>query len=182
MRYGYVRVSSQEQNTARQLDGVAVDRTFTDKLSGKSTNRPALQELLRTVVAGDVVLVHSLDRLGRNAEDLLRLVRTLNEAAVSVEFVTNNLRFGGGNDPMGKLMLTMLSGFAEFERAMIRARQAEGIAIAKQRGVYKKCHLSEEQIKEMVIRARAGENKAKLAKEYGLHRSSLYDYLGNLED
>ena len=177
MRLGYIRVSSQDQNTARQLDGVTVDRLFTDKLSGKSTDRPALQELLRTVSKGDTVLVHSLDRLARNAEDLLRIVRELNEKGVSVEFVTQNLRFCGGADPMGKLMLTLLGAFAEFERSMIRSRQSEGIAVAKTKGVYAKA-LTAEEAKELKRRAALpGVDKKALAKRYGISRATLYSYL-----
>jgi len=177
MRLGYIRVSSQDQNTARQLDGVTVDRLFTDKLSGKSTDRPALQELLRTVSKGDTVLVHSLDRLARNAEDLLRIVRELNEKGVSVEFVTQNLRFCGGSDPMGKLMLTLLGAFAEFERSMIRSRQSEGIAVAKTKGVYAKA-LTAEEARELKRRAALpGADKKALAGQYGISRPTLYSYL-----
>jgi DNA invertase Pin-like site-specific DNA recombinase len=93
VRVGYVRVSSVDQNTVRQLDGVVVERTFTDKASGKDTARPKLDELLAFVRDGDTVIVHSMDRLARNLDDLRRLVRTLTGKGVRVEFIKENLIF-----------------------------------------------------------------------------------------
>src|SRR5262245_17468264 len=97
-RVGYIRVSSADQNTARQLEGLTLDKTFTDRASGKDVKRPQLEAALQYLRDGDTLVVHSLDRLARNAEDLLRLVRTLNERGVSVEFVQNRLSFRGGDD------------------------------------------------------------------------------------
>src|SRR5712691_11411778 len=136
-RVGYVRVSTFDQNTERQLDGVKVDKTFTDKSGGKDTKRPQLTAALEYIRDGDTLIVHSLDRLARNVEDLRRIVRELNDRGVSVEFVKNRLTFSGGADPTARLMLTMLGAFAEFERELIRERQREGIALAKAKGVYK---------------------------------------------
>src|SRR5450756_1575033 len=137
MRVGYVRVSSLEQNTARQLEGVEVERTFTDRASGKDTARPKLAEMLAFVREGDTVLVHSMDRLARNLEDLRALVRTLTGKGVRVAFVTEGLTFTGEDSPMSTLLLSVMGAFAEFERALIRERQTEGIAAAKARGVYR---------------------------------------------
>src|SRR4030095_13388261 len=113
-RIGYVRVSSLDQNTERQLDGVDVDRTFTDKASGKDTQRTQLKAALEYCRDGDTLLIHSMDRLARNAEDLLRIVRELTGRGVSVEFVKNHLTFSGKDDPMGRLMLPMVGAFGEF--------------------------------------------------------------------
>ncbi|SAL49897.1 resolvase TnpR [Caballeronia terrestris] len=179
-RVGYRRVSSVDQNTVRQLDGIAIDRTFEDKASGKDTNRPALQEAIRYVRDGDTLVVHSMDRLARNTEDLLRLVRELNTKHVSVEFVKERLTFtGSAADPMSDLMMTMLAGVAQFERSMIRERQREGIAIAKANGVYKggKAKLTAAQVKSLKARVEAGETKTVIAREFGISRETLYQYL-----
>jgi DNA invertase Pin-like site-specific DNA recombinase len=126
-RIWYCRVSSVDQSTERQLDGVEVDRTFTDRASGKSTERPQLQEALRYLRQGDTLVVHSPERLARTAEDLLRLVRELNTKGVGVEFIRSRLHFSGdARDPMSVLMLTMLGGSpsssaTSFASASVRA-------------------------------------------------------------
>jgi DNA invertase Pin-like site-specific DNA recombinase len=138
MRVGYIRVSTVDQHTDRQLDGIVdTDRLFTEKASGKDVARPQFDELIRFVRDGDTVVVHSMDRLARNLEDLRRIVRTLTDKGVSVEFVNEHLTFTGDDSPMANLMLSVMGAFAEFERALLRERQAEGIAKAKQRGVYR---------------------------------------------
>src|ERR1035441_7393636 len=136
-RCGYIRVSSIDQNTVRQLDGLTLDKTFTDKASGKDTNRPQLQAALDYLRDGDVLVVHSMDRLARNITDLLHTVNMLNKRGVVVEFVKESLTFTGDDSAMSRLMLTIMGGVAEFERAMIRERQLEGIALAKLAGKYK---------------------------------------------
>ena len=136
-RIGYVRVSSFDQNPERQLEDVEVDRSFTDKASGKDTKRPELDALLAFVRDGDTVVVHSMDRLARNLDDLRRLVQDLTERGVRIEFVKESLTFTGEDSPMANLMLSVMGAFAEFERALIRERQREGIALAKQRGAYR---------------------------------------------
>ena len=178
-RVGYVRVSTLDQSTERQLEGIHLDRTFTDRASGKDTQRPQLTEALKYVRDGDTLIVHSLDRLARNAEDLLRIVRELTTRGVSIEFIKNRLTFSGKADPMGRLMLTMLAAFGEFERELIRERQREGIAIAKAKGVYKgrKKALAPEQMGELVELARSGMPKAELARSYGISRETVYQFL-----
>lgn len=178
-RIGYVRVSSADQNTERQLDGIELDRVFTDKASGKSSERPALKQALAFLREGDTFVIHSMDRLARNAEDLLRIVRELTSRGVAVEFVKNNLTFSGKADPMAKLMLTLLGAFGEFERELIRERQREGIAIAKANGAYKgrKQALTADQAVELREQAQAGMPKAELARVYGISRQTLYAYL-----
>lgn len=176
MRVGYVRVSTVDQNTIRQLDGIEVERVFADKASGKHTARPKLDKLIAFVRHGDVVLVHSMDRLARNLDDLRRLVRTL---TVQVEFVKEHLTFTGVDSPTATLLLSVMGAFAEFERALILERQREGIAAARQRGVYtgRKPALTPEQATRIRERVAAGERKADLAREYGISRETVYSYL-----
>ncbi|QDP79855.1 recombinase family protein [Nocardia otitidiscaviarum] len=179
MRVGYIRVSTGDQNTVRQLDGITVERTFTDTASGKDTTRPQLDELIAFVGDGDTVLVHSMDRLARNLDDLRRLVREFTGKGVRVEFAKEQLIFTGEDTPMATLLLSVMGAFAEFERALILERQREGIAAARARGVYKgrKPALAPEQARRLCERAAAGERKSFLAKEYGISRETVYTYL-----
>lgn len=178
-RVGYIRVSSFDQNADRQLDGVKLDRVFTDKASGKDVARPELGALLRFVRDGDTVIVHSLDRLARNLDDLRRLVHQLTSRGVRVQFVKEQLVFTGEDSPMANLLLSVMGAFAEFERALIRERQREGIALAKQRGAYRgrKRALTCERVAELRQRAADGEAKTLLAKEFGVSRETVYQYL-----
>jgi len=178
-RIGYVRVSSFDQNPERQLELVQVDKVFTDKASGKDTQRPQLDALLGFVREGDTVVVHSMDRLARNLDDLRRLVQGLTQRGVCIEFVKEHLTFTGEDSPMANLMLSVMGAFAEFERALIRERQREGIALAKQRGAYRgrKKALAPERAADLRRRADAGEKKAQLAREFGISRETLYQYL-----
>ncbi len=178
-RVGYVRVSSYDQNPERQLDGMMLDRTFTDKVSGKDTQRPQLQALAAFVRADDTVVVHSMDRLARNLDDLRRIVRTFTERGIRIEFVKEHLSFSGDDSPMANLMLSVTGAFAEFERALIRERQREGIALAKQRGVYRgrKPSLSNSEITEVQRRVDLGDKKAHIARDFGISRETLYQYL-----
>lgn len=179
MRVGYTRVSSVDQNIVRQLDGVEVERTYTDKASGKDADRPKLEELLSFVRDGDTVIVHSMDRLARNLDDLRSIVRALTGKGVRVEFVKERLTFTGEDSPMATLLLSVMGAFAEFERALILERQREGIAAAKARGVYtgRKPALVPEQARRLRERAAAGEPKAALAREFGISRETVYSYL-----
>ena len=178
-RVGYTRVSTIDQNLDRQLDGIPVDRVFADKISGKNTHRPALAELLEYVRQGDTVVVHSMDRLARNLDDLRQLVRALTGRGVRVEFVKESLTFTGDDSPMATLLLSIMGSFAEFERALIRERQMEGIAAAKKRGVYtgRKRALTDGQVAEIRRRVAGGETKAALAREYGVSRETIYQSL-----
>lgn len=178
-RIGYIRVSSLHQKSERQLDGVAVDRKFTDKASSKDVSRPELEKLLACVRAGDTVVVHSMDRLARNLDDLHRLVKNLTARSVRIEFIKEGLSISGDDSPMANLMVSVMGAFAEFERALIRERQREGIALAKQRGAYRgrKQALSSERAAELCRRAGSGEQKAALAREFNISRETLYRYL-----
>ena len=176
---GYIRVSSLDQNPERQLEGLSLDKVFTDTASGKDTQRPQLEALLSFVREGDVVLVHSLDRLARNLDDLRRLVQQLTAKKVQLEFVKEALRFTGDDAPVAKLMLSVMGAFAEFERAIIRERQREGVTLAKQRGAYRgrRKVLSPEQVAELHARVKTGDKKAGLARAFGISRETLYQYL-----
>jgi len=178
-RVGYQRVSSLEQNPARQLEGIPLDQTFIDRLSGKDVDRPQLTEMLRFVRAGDTVTVHSLDRLARNLVDLRRIVSDLTGRGVRVEFLKEQLSFTGEDNAMAQLLLSVMGAFAEFERSLIRERQREGVALAKARGAYRgrKRTLTDEQIIDLRERVAAGEPKARLAREFGISRETVYQYL-----
>ena len=177
-RVGYQRVSSLDQNTDRQLDGLELDKVFTDKASGKDANRPELARAIEYLRDGDTLVVHSMDRLARNLEDLRRIVRELTGQGVKVEFVKENLTFAGDDSPMNTLLLSMLGAVAEFERSMILERQREGIALAKAAGKYKgrRASLTDEQAGELRARLAAGEPVTALAKEFGVSRQTVYNY------
>lgn len=178
-RIGYVRVSSFDQNPERQLDQVEVDRLFTDKASGKDVRRPQLDQLLAFAREGDTVVIHSMDRLARNLDDLRKIVQDLTKSGIRVEFVKEHLIFSGDDSPIAQLMLSVMGAFAEFERALIRERQREGIALAKQRGAYRgrKKTLSPDEMVELRRRAQAGEAKTQLAQSFGISRETVYQYL-----
>jgi DNA invertase Pin-like site-specific DNA recombinase len=178
-RVGYIRVSTIDQNADRQLEGVELDRTFTDKASGKDAKRPQLEALLAFVREGDTVLVHSMDRLARNLDDLRRIVQTLTKRGIRIEFLKEGLTFTGEDSPMAILLLSVMGAFAEFERSLIRERQREGINLAKSRGVYRgrKKSLSDDKVSAMKDQLLAGEKKAKIARDLGISRETLYQYL-----
>ncbi len=179
-RVGYVRVSTLDQNENRQLEGLELDRTFLDKASGKDMHRPQLAAMLAFVREGDAVVCHSMDRLGRNLDDLRKLVLGLTERGVQVQFLKENLTFTGEDSPMANLLLSVMGAFAQFERELIRERQKEGIALAKRAGVYKgrKRLLTPERAAELTRRLAAGEGKAALAREFGVDRVTVYRYMG----
>ncbi len=176
---GYIRVSTFDQNTDRQLEGIHLDKVFTDKASGKDAKRPELELLIQYVREGDTVVVHSMDRLARNLDDLRKIVQELTGRGIRIQFMKENLTFTGEDSPMANLMLSVMGAFAEFERALIRERQREGIALAKQRGAYRgrKRSLSDRDIAEVRRRVAAGEKKARVARDYGISRETLYQYL-----
>lgn len=173
---GYVRVSSTDQNTYRQDLGDA-DRIFEDQVSGKDRNRPALSEMLKYVRDGDTVRVHSMDRLARSLTDLVALVTEMTSGGVTVEFAKEQLAFKpGASDPYAEFQMHILGAVAQLERSIIRERQAEGIAKAKTKGVYKgrKPALTPEQISEARERVAAGVPKAAVARDLGVSRQTLY--------
>jgi DNA invertase Pin-like site-specific DNA recombinase len=178
-RIGYKRCSSSDQNTDRQLDGLTLDRVFTDLASGKDTNRPAFAEMMRFARVGDHVICHSMDRLSRSLDDLRRTVKELTGRGVTVEFVKEHLVFTGEDSPMANLLLSVMGAFAEFERSLLKERQREGIVLAKARGAYKgrKRLLSDSDVAEIRRRLGTGEKKAVVARAFHISRETLYAYL-----
>ena len=176
---GYIRVSTIDQNTDRQLHGIELDKVFEDKCSGKDANRPQLKACLEYLRDGDTLVVHSIDRLARSLRDLLNIVQDLLARKVSIRFVKENMDFNGDKpNPTQDLYLNILGAVAEFERQMIRERQKEGILLARQRNAYENCgrkpSLTPKQIEEIKARLALGEPLAHLAKEYSVSRQTIY--------
>ncbi|MDI3380384.1 recombinase family protein [Xenophilus aerolatus] len=185
-KIGYVRVSSVDQNEARQLEGLELDKVFLDKASGKDVHRPQLQAMLGHVREGDHVYVHSMDRLSRSLPDLERVVTALTGKGIAVTFIKEALTFQrpGSDEDAHKaaysmLMLQMLGAVGQFERALIRERQREGIAIAKAKGVYKGRKPALDEAGKTTLRdmAAAGMPKTDIAEILGISRASVYEYL-----
>lgn len=177
---GYTRTSTTDQNLARQLDGIELDRIFEEQASGKDKNRPVLKECLAYVRQGDTLHVHSIDRLCRNLQDLLDIVTSMAKKGVCIKFHKETLSVGcGESDAISKLMLSIIGAVASFERDMIKERQREGIAIAKRQGKHlgRKSSLTDAQIEEVKARVVAGENKKSLADEYGVSRATIYNVI-----
>ena len=176
---GYIRVSTIDQNTDRQLHGIELDRVYEDKCSGKDANRPKLTECLAYLREGDTLHIHSIDRLARSLRDLLNIVEDLLARGVKIVFHKEGMTFDGVNpNPSQALYLKVLGSVAEYERALIKERQAEGIALARQRNAYDKCgrkpSLTPKQIEEIKARLALGEPLAHLAKEYSVSRQTIY--------
>lgn len=186
---GYIRVSTIDQNTDRQLDGVALDRIFTDKMTGATKDRPQLKAMLDYVRYGDTVMVHSLDRLARNFDDLLAIINQLAKKGVTFKSLQENITINGTNtSPIDTLILHIFGAIAQFNRSLIREAQREGIAKAKQKGVYKgrKSVLTDEniaQIEALLAQRNSSVDEYKkishtdIAKQVGISKSSLYRYL-----
>lgn len=179
---GYIRVSSADQNTERQenqLTGFKLHRCFTEKVSAKDTNRPQLIEMMKYARDGDTVIVHSMDRLARNLDDLRMIVKELTGRGVKVQFIKENMTFANDDTPISILFLSVMGAFAEFERSLIKERQMEGIANARAKGAYKgrKRTITDNQIAEIKQRVESGDKKAQIAKEMGISRETLYHYI-----
>lgn len=137
---GYARVSTQEQNEARQLKSLkeaGCTRLYIEKVSGATTERPELQRMLSELERGDTIVIHELSRLSRSTKDLLDLVEMLKEKGVLLSSITDSWLDLSGTNPNSELMLTIFSGLAQYERKLTKQRQEEGIAIAKANGKYK---------------------------------------------
>ena len=183
---GYIRVSTIDQHGDRQLADMNLDKTYKDHASGKDTNRPELQKMMSDIESGliregDTIIIHSMDRLARNLDDLRKTVSRIIAHGIAVQFVKEAHTFTGEDNPIAQLMLNLMGSFAEFERSLIKERQREGIAAAKARpdSPYKgrKKALSPAQAREMVARIKAGEKKAAIAREYKITRETVYQYL-----
>ena len=179
----YIRVSSADQNPDRQLadTGITFDKVFTEKVSGTTRKRPQLDACILHCREGDTLHVHSIDRLARNSKDLQHLIEVLTRDGVVVKFHKENLTFGDQTDPLQDLLFQMLAAFAQFEHAMIRERQREGIAAAKKKGkrIGAPRALTDEQEDE--IRKTKQEQPhfpiAQLARQYGVSRRKIYNVL-----
>lgn len=178
LNVAYIRVSSSGQNTDRQLDGMKFDRVFEEKISGATKNRPQLTLCLEVLRAGDVLHIHSIDRLARSLRDLQEIIDTLIAKQVIVKFHTERLTFGEQDDPMSMLTLQLLGAFAQFERRITHKRQREGIDAAKARGV----ELGRKKL-DMTLALKARDLKANghrvvdIARELNLSRPSVYKLL-----
>lgn len=175
MRVGYRRVSTIEQNLDRQDLG-AVERVFEDKASGKDIERTKLKEMMSYVRSGDEVVVYSIDRLARDLRDLQGIITKLNDKGVSIEFISERLTFSGNSDDaFAKLQLQMMGAFAEFERNIIRKRQAEGIAKAKAKGVYENRKRAKKVSQKRIAKLKAdGLNNSEIANYLSISRMTVY--------
>lgn len=180
---GYIRVSSVDQNTIRQLADTRLDKVFEDHLSGNCRNRPGLDACLDYLREGDTLHVHSIDRLARNLLHLQQLIDALTARGVTVVFHKENMKFSpdghGTSDPMSRLMMQMLGAFAEFERSLIRERQREGIAAAKSSGkiLGRPKRVSDDVLEQVRADVALGIPLAKIAKKIGIPRTTLYSRL-----
>lgn len=184
MIVGYIRVSTLDQNADRQhiaLNAAHVEKIYEDHISGANTDRAQFQAMMQFLREGDELVVLSLDRLARNLRDLLDTVETLGKRGVSVRFLKEKLLFDARSnaDPTSKLMLSMVGAFAEFERSMIRSRQAEGIALAKARGAYKgrPRSVTDEQISKLKAALAQEVPLTKATRKVGISRTTAYRYL-----
>lgn len=177
MNYAYIRVSTVEQNEGRQLEAmkkydIPEENYYIEKISGKDTNRPKLQELLAKVEKGDIIHIHDFSRLSRSVSDLLKLVETLQAKGVTLISNKENL---DTSTATGKLMLTMIGAINEFERANMLERQKEGVAIARKNGVYDRYDIDMNRVAEMKQEIAAGKlTVVAAAKELGISRLSMY--------
>lgn len=177
----YKRVSSIQQSTERQLDGMTFDLEFVEKVSGgKASNRPELQAMIKHVRSGDVCYVHDVSRLARNTKDLLDTVEQITAKGCTIIFKKENLKFSGDKtDAMSQMLLTLLGAVAAFTKTIINDNQAEGIAKAKKNGIHlgRSEKLSKVVQQELLDKVNAGGNKVLLAKEYGISRATLYNII-----
>jgi len=174
---GYIRVSSYDQSLERQLDGVKLDKIFKDKATGGNANREALQQCLAYLREGDILHIHSIDRLARNLFDLQHLVEDLTQKGVTIQFHQENLTFSSvGSSPLQMLLFQILGAFAQFERACIKERQREGIAHCKATGkvLGRPSKLSSSDKESIIARLSSGEIPSQLAKEYNVSVSTIH--------
>ncbi len=176
-RLGYIRVSSGTQNLDRQLHGIEVDKMFEDKISGvtNARERPGLDALLEYARDGDWIIVHSMDRLSRSVIDLLGLIESLVKQQITIQFIKENLTISGDESPFTQFIIHVLGAVSQFERSISKERQREGIARAKERGVYKnrKKNLSPDQMANILKHLKMGVTKTTISDTYGISRMTL---------
>jgi len=182
-KIGYIRVSSPDQNPDRQLEGIDLDKKFIDYATGKNMHRPQLIALKNYAREEDIVIVHSMDRIGRNVKDILNLVDYFLENGIQVQFLKENLVFKDRKDPVANCILTIFAAVAEFEYSLIKERQMEGIAIAKKEGRYNGRPSSWTEEKESLMKKylKTDIPKTKIAKKLGISRAMLYNYMKNIK-
>jgi DNA invertase Pin-like site-specific DNA recombinase len=183
-RIGYIRVSTVDQNPERQLEGIELDKKFTDYASGNTIKRPQLDLMLEYAREDDLIIVHSMDRLARNVKDLRKTIDNLVYKGIKIQFMKENLIFTGKDSPIANLMLMLIGSIAEFELSLIRERQLEGIAIAKKAGKFKgsKHKLDAQKIELLKKRMESRDRKRKIAAEFGISRFTLYRYLEKIQN
>jgi len=185
MVFNYIRVSSVDQNSARQLAGVTADRVYEEVASAKTKNRPQLTAMLSNLRKGDEVNVHELSRLARSVRDLIDIVESILSSGASVFFRKENLKFEAGEkqDAFQNLSLHLLGAVAQFERELLLERQREGIAIAKGKGKYKgrRTKFTNKDIEKMRSEFVDASNKTQLAKKWGISRQYLYQIASELK-
>ena len=181
MIFNYIRVSTTDQNTERQLLDIPCDRAYIEKISGKNTDRPELQAMLLNIRSGDILNIHEMSRLARNTRDLLNLVEEITAKGATIIFHKENLTFKGDGkqDPYQKMMMTMLGAVAELERNLILERQREGIALAKLHGKYKggQPKLTAQQVEEIKALVNNRTPITQIARQYNVSRRTVYNYL-----
>lgn len=174
----YIRVSSTDRNSDRQYEDLPdTDKTFEEKASAATAERPQLQAMLEYISQGDHVYVASINRLARNIIDLHGIINQIIDKGATIHFIKERMKYGNeDNAAMQKLMLNMLESFAEFERELIRERQREGIAAAKAKGkrMGRPPRLTAKQQKEIIKKRTQGINPTQLAKEYDVSRGLIY--------
>jgi DNA invertase Pin-like site-specific DNA recombinase len=183
LKIGYIRISTTDQNAARQellMEQLGVDEVYIDRMSGKNTNRPELQKMMEYVRRGDTVIVESISRFARNTRDLLELVEQL--SVKGVEFVSKKEAIDT-TTPTGKFMLTVFGAVAELEREYILQRQREGIAIAKDNGVYKgRKPIQPPELEKVMVKWRRGKiTAAEAMRQLGMSRSTFYRKVKRLQ-
>lgn len=182
-RIGYIRVSSLDQNPDRQLEGIQLDKRFVDYATGKNMDRPQLIALKGYAREEDIVIVHSMDRIGRKVKDILNLVDYFLDNGIQVQFLKENLNFTSKTDPVANCILTIFAAVAEFEYSLIKERQLEGIAIAKKLGRKngRPKSFKDEHIEEVKRQLENGKPKTKISKDMGVSRFTLYKYLKEIK-
>ena len=186
-KIAYIRVSSEGQNTSRQdqqIEELCVDKVFTEKVSGRNIqDRPQFQMMLDYAREDDEIFCSDLSRWGRSMMDIRNSISFLTSKGVTVTFLKENLTFSGNDDPMSNLLLGILSSLSEWERAVIKSRQMEGVKIAQEKGIYKercgrKPKLTEDQIQEVRKRVESGEKRSDVAVAFGVSRQTVYNLVG----
>ena len=184
-KIGYIRVSTILQNTVRQLDGIELDKVFTDHCSGKDTQRPQLQLCLEFLREGDTLVVHGMDRLARNIVDLRQIIDSLTAKGVQVQFIKENLTFTGKDSLIANLMLAIMGAVAEFELGKIAERRDEGIVAAKHAGKYKgrapAIRAGNGKLAELERLASIKTPVAEMARQLGVSRQTIYSQLATLK-